>query len=124
MLDRLVTKLAKVTKLKVKIGRKKAVVSWKRLSGVSGYEVYRRTGRKGRYVRIASVKNAKIKSAKIRTAKGAKSAGIVRYIDRKVGKGKTKVKGRKYYYKVRAFRKVNGKRVYGAYSSLDRKSVV
>ena len=65
---------------------------------------------------IASVKNAKIRSAKIRTAKGAKSAGIVRYIDRKVGKGKTKVKGRKYYYKVRAFRKVNGKRVYGAYS--------
>ena len=59
---------------------------------------------------------SKIKSAKIRTAKGAKYAGIVRYIDRKVGKGKTKVKGRKYYYKVRAFRKVNGKRVYGAYS--------
>ena len=120
VLDRLikpaVTKLAKVTKLKVKIGRKKAVVSWKRLSGVSGYEVYRRTGRRGRYVRIASVKNAKIKTAKNRTAKGAKSAGTVRYIDRKAGKGKTKIKGRKYYYKVRAFRKVNGKRVYGAYS--------
>ena len=82
VLDRLikpaVTKLAKVTKLKVRIGRKKAVISWKRLSGVSGYEVYRRTGRRGRYVRIASVKNAKIKTAKNRTAKGAKSAGIVR----------------------------------------------
>ena len=60
----------------------KAVVSWKRLSEASGYEVYRRTGRKGRYVRIASVK-----TAKIRTAKGAKSAGTVRYIDRKAGKG-------------------------------------
>ena len=120
MLDRLVTKLAKVTKLKVKIGRKKAVVSWKRLSGVSGYEVYRRTGRRGRYVRIASVKNAKIKSAKIRAAKGAKSAGTVRYIDRKVGKGKTKVKGRKYYYKVRVFKKVSGKRIYGAFSRAVR----
>ena len=82
---------------------------------MSGYEVYRRTGRRGRYVRIASVKNAKIK-----TAKGAKSAGTVRYIDRKAGKGKTKVKGRKYYYKVRAFRKVNGKRVYGAYSKVAK----
>ena len=119
VLDRMikpaVTKLAKVTKLKVKVAKKKAVVSWKRLSGVSGYEVYRRTGRKGRYVKIASVKNAKIKSSRIRTAKGAKSVGTVRYIDRKAGKGKTKIKGRKYYYKVRAFKKMNGKRVYGAY---------
>ena len=120
VLDRLVTKLAKVTKLKVKFGRKKAVVSWKRLSEANGYEVYRRTGRRGRYVRIASVKNAKIKTAKIRTAKGAKSAGIVRYIDRKAGKGKTKIKGKKYYYKVRAFKKVNGKRVYGAYSKVAK----
>ena len=88
-------KLSKVTKLKVKNKKKrKAVITWKKVKNASGYQVYR-----------ATKKNGKFK--KIKTVKGN---GVVKYTNKKLKKNK------KYYYKVRAYRTVKGKTVYGAFS--------
>lgn len=88
-------KLSKVTKLKVKNKKKrKAVITWKKVKDASGYQVYR-----------ATKKNGKFK--KIKTVKGN---SVVKYTNKKLKKNK------KYYYKVRAYRAVKGKKVYGAFS--------
>lgn len=88
-------KLSKVTKLKVKNKKKrKAVITWKKVKNASGYQVYR-----------ATKKNGKFK--KIKTVKGN---SVVKYTNTKLKKNK------KYYYKVRAYRTVKGKKVYGAFS--------
>lgn len=88
-------KLSKVTKLKVKNKKKrKAVITWKKVKNASGYQIYR-----------ATKKNGKFK--KVKTVKGN---GVVKYTNTKLKKNK------KYYYKVRAYRTVKGKKVYGAFS--------
>ena len=66
-------------------------VSWGSVSGASGYEVYRATSKDGKYTKIKST-----------TSKSYTNTGL--------SKGKT------YYYKVRAYRTVNGKKVYGSYT--------
>ena len=70
-------------------------VSWNQVSGATGYVVYRKTGKKGKY-------------KKIKTRKGKKS---ISYKNKKVTIGKT------YYYKVAAYRVVSGKKVYGKKST-------
>lgn len=88
-------KLSKVTKLKVKNKKKrKAVITWKKVKNASGYQIYR-----------ATKKNGKFK--KVKTVKGN---SVVKYTNTKLKKNK------KYYYKVRAYRTVKGKKVYGAFS--------
>ena len=72
-------------------GRKIRIV-WKNVSGAGSYAVYRRTGTKGSYLRIATVRSGRI------------------YTDHKL------TKGIKYYYKVRAIRTVDGKNYYSGYS--------
>ncbi len=64
------------------------------MKGASGYQIVRRTGKKGKFKKIATIKKG----------------GTVLYKDKKAKRGK------KYYYKVRAFKKVNGKTISGAYS--------
>lgn len=94
--------LKKTTKVKVKNSKKRAaVVTWKKVSGASGYRVYRATKKNGKYKLV-------------KTVKGNKS---VKYTNKKLKKNK------KYYYKVRAYRTVSGKKVFGAYSSKVRVNV-
>ncbi len=71
-------------------------LSWEPMSGVDGYQIYRATSKSGKYAKIATVK-------------GASSAT---YTDT----GRTC--GTRYYYKLRAYKKIGGKTVYSAYSSV------
>lgn len=79
----------------LKAGKKKATVSWKKIKGVTGYVVYRSTKKTKGY-------------KKVKTIKGEST---VKYINKKLT-GK-----KKYYYKVRAYKRVNGSNVYSKYSS-------
>ena len=71
-------------------------LSWEPLSGVDGYQIYRATSKSGKYAKIATVK-------------GASSAT---YTDT----GRTC--GTRYYYKLRAYKKIGGKTVYSKYSTV------
>ena len=82
--------------LTVKAGRKQAVLTWKKVSLASGYQVYRASSKNGKYSLVTTIK------------KGS----TVSCTNKKLTTGKT------YYYKVRAYRTVGGKKVYGAYSSV------
>ena len=71
-------------------------LSWEPLSGVDGYQIYRATSKSGKYAKIATVK-------------GAASAS---YTDT----GRTC--GTRYYYKLRAYKKIGRKTVYSKYSTV------
>ena len=88
---------AKQTSFKVKAGTKKFTASWKKVSGACGYKVYYSTKRSGNY-----------------KAKVVKGNSKVKYTVKNLKKGKT------YYVKSRAYRVVNGKKVYGPYTSTVR----
>ncbi len=64
-----------------------------------GYEIYRATGFNGKYKKIKTI-----------SVNAERKAIIIQ-----------KAKGKKYYYKIRPYKKVNGKKVYGPYS--DVKSI-
>ena len=84
------------TTLTVTPGKKKAYLKWKKATDAQGYIVYRSTSKNGTYKAIAAIK------------KGT----IIKYTDKKVSSKRT------YYYRVRAYRVVNGKKMYGSYSSV------
>lgn len=69
-------------------------INWNKVSEANGYALYRSTSAGGKYTKIATIKNTKTLS----------------YTDTKLTTGK------KYYYKVRAYRTVKGSKVYGTYS--------
>ena len=83
---------AKVT-LKAKAGKRSATLSWTKVSGASGYKVYRATEKNGSYKRIYTTSKTKVVNKSLK-------------------------KGRTYYYKVRAYKTVKGKKIYGAYSAV------
>lgn len=80
---------------------KKIKVTWKKVSGASGYRVYRATSKNGTYKKVKSITS------------GTK----LTWTNTKLKKKKT------YYYKVRAYRKANGKNVFGAYSAIKSKKL-
>lgn len=84
----------KISKLTTK--SKKATVQWKKISGASGYEICMATSQKGKYTKVSTI------------AKGS----TVKYTKKSLKKNK------KYYFKVRAYKTVNGKKVYSSYSSV------
>ena len=90
--------LAKVKKLSLKTGSGKVTVKWSKVSGASGYKIYRSTKKSGGYKCVKTIK------------KGS----TVKYVNKNLKKG------RNYYYKVRAYRTVDGKKVYGAYTSVKK----
>ena len=92
----IMTKPAKVSKVKLKAGNGQATIKWKKIKGVSGYAIYRSTKKSGSYKKIKTVKKASTTS----------------YTNKNLSSNK------KYYYKVRAYKKVKGKKVYGSYSSV------
>ena len=69
-------------------------LSWDKVDGASGYQIYRATKESGKYTRIATV-----------------GAEKTEYINTKLTCGKT------YYYKLRAYQVKNGKKVYSKYST-------
>ena len=74
----------------------KIKLTWEPLSGVDGYQIYRATSKSGTYSKVTSVTGA------------SKSS----YINGSRTCGKT------YYYKVRAYKRINGKTVYSKFSSV------
>lgn len=74
---------------------RRAKTSWRSISGASGYEVFRSTSKYGRYSCVASTRSTSY------TNKGL-------------------VKGRYYYYKIRAYRYVGKSKVYSSYSRIIR----
>ena len=88
--------LSKPANIKAKAGKKSAVVSWKKVSGATGYKVYRATKSNGKYSVVKTITKQ----------------STVKYTNKKLKSKKT------YYYKVRAYKKVNGKLVYGSYSKI------
>lgn len=69
-------------------------VSWKKVSGASGYRIYRSTSRNGKYSKVKTITSSSTTSWK--------NTGL------KAGKA--------YYYKIRAYRTISGKRHYGTVS--------
>ena len=94
---------AKPSKVTIKsvtsAGNKKYKLSWKKVSGATGYEIYRSTSKKKGF----------------KLVKNIKKGSTVSYTN-KVPQKKT------YYYKIRAYRKVKGKKIYGNYSSVKKGS--
>ena len=71
-------------------------ITWSKVSNANGYVVYRATKKNGTYSKIATIK----------------SKNTTYYNNSKLKANK------KYYYKVRAYRKVNSKNYYGSYSDI------
>ncbi len=82
--------------LKLSAGSKKVYIKWDKISGASGYRIYRSTKKDGKYSKIKTIVGKNINS----------------YTNVKLAKKVT------YYYKIRAYRVVNGKKVYSSYSSI------
>ena len=76
-------------------GTGKITLSWEDVSGESKYEVYRATSEKGTYSRITTL-----------------NANTTSYTNSGLSAAKT------YYYKVRAYRTVNGANVYSSFGSV------
>lgn len=73
----------------------KVTVSWNNVNGETGYQIYYSTNKSSGYTKLASVGTDKIK-----------------HTASKLSSGKT------YYFKVRAYKKVNGKTIFGTFSSV------
>ncbi|MCM1543866.1 MAG: fibronectin type III domain-containing protein, partial [Ruminococcus sp.] len=82
--------------LKATSGTKQAALSWNKISGATGYEVWMATKKDGEYKKVTTIK---------------KNA-TVKYTKKDLKKGST------YYFKVRAYKTVDGKNVYSAYSAM------
>ena len=82
--------LAKVKNLKAKGQKKKVKLTWKKVSGADGYAIYRSAKKNGKYKQVKLIKKGKTTT----------------FTQKKLKKGK------KFYYKIRAYRNVNGKKVY------------
>lgn len=77
-----------------KSSRTAAKLTWKKVAGADGYEIYRSTSKNGKYKKIKTV------SAK---NKNYKNSGLK--------------KRKTYYYKVRAYKKVKGRIFYSSFSA-------
>ena len=83
---------------RIKVTKKKttATIKWKKIKNAQYYQVFRATSKNGKFKKIANLKPTSIS-----------------FKDKKLKKGKT------YYYKVRAKRKLNGVTNYSSFSSVN-----
>lgn len=79
--------------VKAKRSKKTVTVSFKKVKNASGYEIFRSAKKKGKYKKAAELKSGK-----------------------KVKKVFKKMKKGSYFYRVRAYQKRNGRKIYTAYS--------
>lgn len=86
------------TTLTVKAGKKRLTASWKKVANITGYEVQYSTSKKFTKKTTKTSKITKAKTVK-KTIKSLK-------------------KGKKYYVRVRAYKTVNGKKVYSPWSAV------
>lgn len=84
--------------VKLKSGKKKAIVKYNKVSGASGYKIYRSTKKSKGYKLIKTTKSRS-------------------YTNKKLKSKKT------YYYKIRAYKKLGKKTVYSSYSSIKKVKV-
>ncbi len=97
-----VNKPAKVKSFTAKNTKsKKVVLKWKKNSKAKGYVIERSLKKKKGFKKIATIKKNK----------------TVKYVDKKVKKNKT------YYYRIRAYVKNGGKKVYSKYSKVIKVKV-
>ena len=82
--------------LKATAGKKKATLSWNKQTGASGYVLYMATSKNGKYSKIATLKGY----------------SKVSFTKTGLSKGKT------CYFKVKAYKTLDGKTVYGDYSAV------
>ncbi len=88
--------VAKVTGYSVKADSAKAIsLKWKKVSGAKGYQVYRYSKTKGKYIRVKTV-----------TKNSYKNTGLKAYSQ--------------YIYKVRAYKVQDGKKYYGPFSAVKK----
>ncbi|WP_138269728.1 hypothetical protein [Anaerofustis stercorihominis] len=87
----------KSTSIKVSAGKKKAYIKWNKVSGASGYQIYTKNS-KGKYVLTKTTKSTSYTKTKLTSKKT-------------------------YYYKVRAYKVVGGKKVYSSFSSVKKVKV-
>ena len=85
-------KPAKVKTIKLSTKDAAVTVQWSKVSGATGYQVYRLNTKTGKYTKIAAVKGTSYRNTKLK-------------------------KGATYRYKVRAYKTVNKKNYYGAFSN-------
>ena len=79
----------------------KAVLSWKKASGASGYQIYRSTKKSGKYTLLKTIKKGSTKSYTV-----------------------THKAGKVYYYKIRAYvNGADGKPVYGSFCTAEQAKV-
>lgn len=89
--------LAAVKNLKKKKGKKNTLtLSWKKVSGANGYEVYQAAKAKGKYKKIRTISKGKTTKLTVKKLKAKKT----------------------YYFKVRAYKKNGGQKAYGTYSKV------
>ena len=91
-------KAARTTVSVKALKKHRAKVTWKKISGVTGYKVYRAAKKNGKYMLVKTIKKAK----------------TLKYTDKKLKKG------RKYYYKVRTYTKIDGGTYLGKWSKVKR----
>lgn len=93
------TSLSQPTNLKLsKIGSRSLKISWNKVSGAHGYYIYRSVNKNSGYKKIATT---------------TKNYYVNRYLKKK----------QTYYYKVKAYRNVNGKKVVSNYSITKYKRI-
>ena len=85
-------------KVTVKKKGRRLKIKYKKISGASGYRIYIRTGKKGRYKRVKQYTSGK----------------KVSYTSKKLKRKKT------YYVKVRAYKTISGKKYFGSYSKAKK----
>ena len=84
-----------VTSLK-KSSSTSATLKWKKVSKADGYVIYRSTSRSKGYRKVKTIKNGKTASVRLRNLK----------------------QGKTYYFKIKAYRTVNGKKKYSSFSKV------
>lgn len=88
---------SKVSLSKLSAGKKKFTATWKKVSGASGYEVQYATNSKFKKAKTVTINKGKTVKAEVKKLK----------------------KGTKYYVRVRAFKTVDGKKIYGKYCEYE-----
>ncbi len=81
--------------------KRTAVITWNKVKGASGYRIYCKTSKKGKWKSVKQIKG------------GSK----VSYTHKKLKKDRT------YYYKICAYRTVGGKKVSGGYSAVKKAKI-
>lgn len=80
--------------VKMASSKKKVTISWKKVAKAKGYEIYKATGKSGKFKKIKTITKA----------------GTVKYVDKSVKKKST------YRYKIRAYATKGGKKYFTVFS--------